>query len=572
LKIVFIINLERKNILILFRYLLVQNFLIGIITLISFFIKTPFTIENEFSLILGHENLLSAFFMLHLPISLFVLIKDNIFWKLIAFFSLLTSFIIIYFIFTRSVFLSLIISLFFVLITCFIKRFKSVKNFFFSNNISYAIKSIGFFLLVISSVFIFHNNVEKKYIKTDINTIDKSGSFYERFELWHNSIDLIKNESFISGVGIGSWKLVFPKYSKNTWRVMKGDVQFQRPHNDFILMFCELGIVGFLFYSLLFSFIIKNILIKIYSSRDNILYYLILFGVFSYIIFALNSFPRERFFHNVILVLFFAISTSNKNIFLNKNLKNYRKWLILLIMFFSIFYSFTRFKGEIYAKNAFYSMKNNNWIQVIENVNKINLNFYNINPVSAPIHWMNGVAHLNLNNWDEAIQSFILAEKNHPNNSKLLNDIASFYYLKEDYYQAIFYYEKSLNLAPLDNQTILNLTSCYHNIGNLKEAFVSLKNYIEIDNNYIYYYNSIIRSVADYINLKIKIPIFREKVNSLIKEESFFQRFRAYNDISKKDIIESFVFFVTHDLRNDEIINSIEEKNLTKKVLYELEN
>ncbi|MCP4439738.1 MAG: O-antigen ligase family protein [Aureispira sp.] len=73
----------------------------------------------------------------------------------------------------------------------------------------------------------------------------------ERFMLWQNSVTMIKDHPLL-GVGLGQWKIHFPKYNIENLRSEQGQVFFQRPHNDYLWIFSEIGILGGLFYISIF--------------------------------------------------------------------------------------------------------------------------------------------------------------------------------------------------------------------------------------------------------------------------------------------------------------------------------
>ena len=73
---------------------------------------------------------------------------------------------------------------------------------------------------------------------------DSRTSLGMRFDWWHNSITLIK-ESPIIGYGTGSF-LAAQKFVKNKWT--KSNVN---PHNEYLLIFVQLGIIGEAFFLLM---------------------------------------------------------------------------------------------------------------------------------------------------------------------------------------------------------------------------------------------------------------------------------------------------------------------------------
>ena len=51
-------------------------------------------------------------------------------------------------------------------------------------------------------------------------------------------------DNWLVGIGIGNWPIYFPSYGLTLWRLRQGEVIMQRPHNDLIENFNELGLFG----------------------------------------------------------------------------------------------------------------------------------------------------------------------------------------------------------------------------------------------------------------------------------------------------------------------------------------
>ena len=97
-------------------------------------------------------------------------------------------------------------------------------------------------------------------------------------------------------VGIGNWKYVIPKYASNI------DIEgafttlfYCRPHNDFIGMWNELG-VGVVFYVWIFG-------AALYFDRSKLVWS----GILAYIVIACFSFPAERTFHSMMLMVYLSM-------------------------------------------------------------------------------------------------------------------------------------------------------------------------------------------------------------------------------------------------------------------------
>ena len=90
--------------------------------------------------------------------------------------------------------------------------------------------------------------------------------------MWENSGEMIK-ENFVFGVGAGNWQVYFPKYGFDKFSVNEiknGLTTYQRPHNDFLWILCETGIIGILAFVSIFIIISFLIYFNIISKHNNL--------------------------------------------------------------------------------------------------------------------------------------------------------------------------------------------------------------------------------------------------------------------------------------------------------------
>ena len=277
----------------------------------------------------------------------------------------------------------------------------------------------------------------------------------------------------------------------------------QRPHNDPIWILCENGLFGFLTFYTFYGYIIYN-LIKSYfhnmytNTRVDII--LMLFVLIGYLVLSLFTFPKERIFHQVLLSLFLAYSsylTIGQGKF-NQTLKVPRKTFGILIIIFtlvvsSVFGSY-RVRGEYFTKMALYHRGNQNWNQVITEINKAYTPFYTLDQTAIPLKFYSGIASYSLGNYSIAIDDLKIAKENSPYNVHVLNNLGSSYFNSGQYPQAIKSYRELLTYYPWFSEAIANLTVAYINSGQIEEAVKLLDNEsfnIERKNEIISYLKSI---------------------------------------------------------------------------------
>lgn len=170
-------------------------------------------------------------------------------------------------------------------------------------------------------------NNEKNMLSTD--------SFKVRTNLWLNSTGIIK-DNFLIGVGLNQFKIYYPKYInykvKDTYFSIKSKPN--SPHNEFVQVFAELGIIGFSLFVGLLSISVFY-LIKLYKSKnDNKQLITHLFGVLIiyFVIFNFSFLLRRHIgitFFFIFLGIVNNLYTSKYNTKINLRINKIASKLIL---------------------------------------------------------------------------------------------------------------------------------------------------------------------------------------------------------------------------------------------------
>lgn len=137
-----------------------------------------------------------------------------------------------------------------------------------------------------------------------------SSNVQKRLAFWDNSMEMIQ-EHPLTGVGGGNWKLLFPKYGLERVdnMVMQGQTHIQRPHNDYLWIWSELGPAGLLLFMGLLALPLLSLwkALSVENQSNATLLLATLFSLLSFASFAFADFPMERAPHMFFLVLFAVI-------------------------------------------------------------------------------------------------------------------------------------------------------------------------------------------------------------------------------------------------------------------------
>ena len=152
--------------------------------------------------------------------------------------------------------------------------------------------------IFIFSVVIYHSSpIVKKRFTHEIKSIRSAEPSF-RNNLFIYSVDLIQ-ENPIIGYGTGSFTDVFKEVNKSTKRTV--DYSHKTPHNNYLYIWFELGIIGLIVFIFIFYFQIKELLQK------NDALFRVLFPLMYLIIMLADSY---FFSHNtLIMYLFLSVIT-----------------------------------------------------------------------------------------------------------------------------------------------------------------------------------------------------------------------------------------------------------------------
>ncbi|MHC4527045.1 MAG: O-antigen ligase family protein, partial [Planctomycetota bacterium] len=342
------------------------------------------------------------------------------------------------------------------------------------------------FLVAVSLFGYFHlrSNSASALIKRIRSVYSLShGPNRERILIWRKSLAGIE-DNLILGAGAGNWKIVLPSYGldKLTERSFRRD-HFQRPHNDYIWVLFEIGILGFVCYLSIFAitlFYIFKILIRHPNTDLKLFSIFMFFGIVGYMVIAFFSFPKERIFHSALLLLMVAaiVSVYHEAFGHPKNISRPLMFALaipsLVLVVSAMIVGCVRLNAEIHTKRALAARRAKNWPAVIAEIDKGYSILATLDPMSTPLKWYRGEANFMLGNVPQAFEDFSEAYKAHPYHIHVLNNLATCYELQANHDQAVNYYTKALEIFGQFEEALINLGATYYNSGSYEQAYQTL--------------------------------------------------------------------------------------------------
>ena len=291
-----------------------------------------------------------------------------------------------------------------------------------------------------------------------------TSSLVERCLLWDKTYHIVDKHP-IAGCGIGNWQILFPDASlEGLYRSDVWNVNFTKPHNEYLGVLSETGYLGLLLY---IAFLISLIVISFFTlcktqSRRDFLYGAIVLSIcVGSCVNALFDFPNSRIEHVIWMGILMAnllhIITQGQQ----KTLAKGWNLVFFLVSIMLVAIGGFRLKGERSTFEMQQALKANEWKTVEHRCHQAISEFYTIDPVGLPLHWYLGKAEKKMGK-PQAIESFRKAQHYAPYCKENLNDLGlAEYYTAHDLNKAEFCLKEAIRISPNYIYPYFNLAYIY---------------------------------------------------------------------------------------------------------------
>jgi len=490
---------NRNGITILVRGIIITATILSALGICQYFRLAFTSIPGNYVIYatLAHKNLYASALFLMLPFAIYGVYRFSRFWQFAGWIAIISMSFGIVLARARTIWAAIIVATVAVVVMIFIRHKQSIllgwKRWFRFNRS----KSVGGFMLLIILTFTMvhfndeiantppsrgENKVSASQLAPFAEPVWSLNTLSERFFLWEKSLAIAKANPLL-GVGLGQWRLVFPAYGQTQqFRESDGgqaEIFFQRPHNDFLWVLTETGIIGLLSYLVILGIAIfysVKIYFKSNDADNRALAIFMLFGIIGYMVIAFFSFPKERIVHNIFLILNLAFIVSTYHQIFPEHVKvSYSKIRILncLTMFFLIICAvvgYTRLESEAHLRNALAARQKGDWQTLRSEIDKAGSAFYPLDPASVPLSWYRGIANYSMGQFGQALDDFKRAYQSHPYQIHVLNNLGTCYAQTGDNENAVRYYKKAIDIWPGFTEARINLGVIYFHMGDLARA------------------------------------------------------------------------------------------------------
>lgn len=290
----------------------------------------------------------------------------------------------------------------------------------------------------------------------------------ERLWLWKGSAKMAFDHPVL-GVGPGQWKLQFPRYGLAGTRAEQGDILFQRPHNDYLWVWCETGWPGLVLFLLLMGIPLVAAFRKVDGWKIGKADWVAL-GLSGYVIVAFFDFPLERVFHPSLWALLAALACYDPA----RNEKGKGPvWLLLILIGLGTMalsagrWSAERRLSEGLSVRAGYTTASGSKAELFARAMKP---WYRMDPAATPIDWYLGEDHYLAGEIQAAHDYFLHSLALSPYHLHTLNNLGATSLALGKPDSALYYFDRAAAIAPGFTEMRLNRTAMAVQSGDWNEA------------------------------------------------------------------------------------------------------
>jgi len=284
---------------------------------------------------------------------------------------------------------------------------------------------IVYAFLTIGLRWLAHNSVPHTSEKSEVETkMTSTSSLVERCLLWDKTYRIADRHP-IAGCGAGNWQIHFPDAGLDgLYRADYWNVNFTKPHNEYLGVLAETGYLGLLLYVVFLVALVVRAFFALLTTqgRRNFLHGALVFSIFvGSCVNALFDFPNSRIEHlvwtSILMALMLQIVTKDE-----KTLG--RGWSLgfALIALLLVVMGGFRLHGERNTFKMQEALSQSDWKAVEHFCQKAQSVCYSIDPVGLPLHWYQGKAEKSLGR-QQALESFRKAYRHAPYCKENLNDL-----------------------------------------------------------------------------------------------------------------------------------------------------
>ncbi|MFT5365815.1 MAG: O-antigen ligase/Flp pilus assembly protein TadD [Candidatus Latescibacterota bacterium] len=295
--------------------------------------------------------------------------------------------------------------------------------------------------------------------------------------MWQHTLEMIQDHPIL-GVGVGNWQYIYPRYDKGD--MLRADSAPERPHNDWLEIASETGILTLIIYIWVLTTIARVIILVLRNTKNpehNLYTLAIAVSLLAVLGHGQVSFPQERIETSWLfwfgLGILAHISTLSSP--LPKTNAPYSQPMAYLVPMFllgSIALTYYQIKFDHHYLKAFEFYKGGNTTGLL-NASSTALKYCAFN---SQIYLLQGNAYRATGLFSQAQNAYQTGLQYHPNSPQLLKALGTAYALQRKFDQAEKQYQAALDIYPFYQQVYNDLGNVYQERGFYPQAIAAYRN------------------------------------------------------------------------------------------------
>jgi len=338
--------------------------------------------------------------------------------------------------------------------------------------------------------------LNRLFSKLGVTDIDKTISGQTRLYMYRNTIEMIK-DNFFWGVGFGNFKYIYPRYrDRGEWALSGLNTRVEEAHNEYLQIFSEVGIVGFLaFVWILFLIgrMSSGMIQKGDLNRSFFIALALMMGMMATLVQSLFDFNLQNpasgvtfwvavgflevIYHTVQKEKSHTVDSPMVISIRSKILKGVIGSFIFACLVIGIIYSVRPAIGDYYLKWARTNMDVRNWERAFFNLEEARA----YAPYHFDIYFHLGQTSDQLKGYERAVQAYQRCIALHPYFIEARNNLGATYIKLGWIDEAIEEFKGAIEINPYHPGLHNNLGYLYSKRNLLNEALEEYQKTLELD-------------------------------------------------------------------------------------------
>ncbi len=335
---------------------------------------------------------------------------------------------------------------------------------------------------------------KKQDLLAALASVKIPGADRGRKAMWSHTLEMIEHHPLL-GVGPGNWQYHYPKYDGGD--MLTSDSAPQRPHNDFLWIAAEIGLIGLSAYLVLLLFTVKAVLSILRKPRQPLhaMYAAAFFtSLLAMLGHSLFSFPRERcetsllFWAAVaILALLDTPRPSIPRRISSSPLRRNAIKLIPILLVLSTWITVRHLQFDVHYLQARRYEKGGDFRATLPEAQKA----LSYGPFDPQAFLLLSKGHQAAGQFREAREDLLEGLSYHPHSIQLLGDLGNCYAFLDSLDRAEHLFRNVLEIFPGYYQMYNNLGGVYQKRGEIDKAIKTYTTVLERDPKYIEAYSNL---------------------------------------------------------------------------------